>query len=191
MNIKLMTAPKASFQVQNLPAKINQSNLFKARKIKMKTKLIAFVTLLSSILAVGMSSPASAQPVTRQSSIGPSVLFGNGQTAIGVDSKFSVSDNISLRPFIYFPSNGTDFGTALTYDIPLRNNESTLLITPFVGGSVDYNSSNGNNVTTVSLVGGADLDLSDSLRLKGSVIVPLSTDRGQGTGISVGAGFRF
>lgn len=169
----------------------------------MKTKLIAFVALLSSILTVGMTTPASAQveppsplppsspPQVRQSSIGPSVLFGNGQTAIGVDSKFSLSDNISLRPFIYFPSNGTDFGTALTYDIPLRNNDSSLVITPFVGGSVDYNSSNGNNVTTVSLVGGADLDLSDSLRLKGSLIVPLSTDRGQGTGISVGAGFRF
>ncbi|NJR32916.1 MAG: hypothetical protein HC778_09095 [Chamaesiphon sp. CSU_1_12] len=169
----------------------------------MKTKLIAFVALLSSIVTFGMITPASAQveppsplppsspPQVRQSSIGPSVLFGNGQTAIGVDSKFSLSDNISLRPFIYFPSNGTDFGTALTYDIPLRNNDSSLVITPFVGGSVDYNSSNGNNVTTVSLVGGADVDLSDSLRLKGSLIVPLSTDRGQGTGISVGAGFRF
>ncbi|PSB58732.1 hypothetical protein [Chamaesiphon polymorphus] len=169
----------------------------------MKTKLIAFVALLSSIVTLGMTTPASAQieppsplppsspPQVRQSSIGPSVLFGNGQTAIGVDSKFSLSDNISLRPFIYFPSNGTDFGTALTYDIPLRNNDSSLVITPFVGGSVDYNSSNNTNVTTFSLVGGADVDLSDSLRLKGSLIVPLSTDRGQGTGFSVGAGFRF
>jgi hypothetical protein len=168
----------------------------------MKKTLIAFVTLVSSIVTVGLSSPASAQveppnpippspPQVRQSSIGPSILFGNGQTAIGVDSKFSVSDNLSLRPFIYFPSNGTDFGTALTYDIPLRNNDSSLVITPFVGGSVDYNSGNNTNVTTFSLVGGADVDLSDSLRLKGSLIVPLSTDRGQGTGISVGAGFRF
>jgi hypothetical protein len=168
----------------------------------MKTKLIAFVTLLSSIVTLGMTTPASAQveppsPLppspaqVRQSSIGPSILFGNGQTAIGVDSKFSISDNLSLRPFIYFPSNGTDFGTALTYDIPLSNNDSSLIITPFVGGSVDYNSGNNVNVTTFSLVGGADVDLSDSLRLKGSLIVPLSNDRGQGTGFSVSAGFRF
>ncbi len=158
----------------------------------MKKQLIAFAALLSSIATIGMTTPASAQsvPVVRQSSIGPSVLFGNGQTAVGIDSKFSLSDNISLRPFVYFPNNGTDFGTALTYDIALRNNDSSLLITPFVGGSVDVNTG-GNSVTTVSLVGGADLDLSESIRLKGSIIVPLSNDRGQGTGIAVGAGFRF
>jgi hypothetical protein len=158
----------------------------------MKKQIIAFVALLSSMATIGMTTSASAQsvPVVRQSSIGPSVLFGNGQTAVGIDSKFSLSDNISLRPFVYFPNNGTDFGTALTYDIALRNNDSSLLITPFVGGSVDINSG-GNSVTTVSLVGGADLDLSESIRLKGSIIVPLSNDRGQGTGIAVGAGFRF
>lgn len=158
----------------------------------MKKQIIAFAALLSSMATIGMTTPASAQsvPVVRQSSIGPSVLFGNGQTAVGIDSKFSLSDNISLRPFVYFPNNGTDFGTALTYDIALRNNDSSLLITPFVGGSVDVNTG-GNSVTTVSLVGGADLDLSESIRLKGSIIVPLSNDRGQGTGIAVGAGFRF
>ncbi|WP_310488518.1 hypothetical protein [Chamaesiphon sp. VAR_69_metabat_338] len=158
----------------------------------MKKQIIAFFALLSSMATVGMSAPANAQsvPVVRQNSIGPSVLFGNGQSAIGIDSKFSLSDNISLRPFVYFPNNGTDFGTALTYDIALRNNDSSLLITPFVGGSVDVNTG-GNSVTTVSLVGGADLDLSESIRLKGSIIVPLSNDRGQGTGIAVGAGFRF
>jgi hypothetical protein len=159
----------------------------------MKKQIIAFFALLSSMATVGMTIPASAQsvPVVRQSSIGPSVLFGNGQSAIGIDSKFSLSDNLSLRPFVYFPNGGTDFGTALTYDITLRNNDSSLLITPFVGGSVDVNTGGASSVTTVSLVGGADLDLSESIRLKGSIIVPLSNDRGQGTGIAVGAGFRF
>jgi hypothetical protein len=153
----------------------------------MKKHFVTLVTLLSSIAAVGMSMPASAQ--VGQSSIGPSVLFGSGQTSIGIDSKFGVSDNLSLRPFIYFPNNGTSFGTALTYDLPLRNTDSTLLITPFVGGSVAVNTGN-NSVTTLGLVGGADFDLSDNLRLKASVIVPV-TDSNQGTGIAVGAGLRF
>jgi hypothetical protein len=156
----------------------------------MKKSIVALVTIFCSMTTLGISNPASAQ-VASQSSIGPSVLFGNGQTSIGIDSKFGVSENVSLRPFIYFPNNGTDFGTALTYDLPLRNTDSTLLITPFVGGAVDYNTGNNNNVTTVSLVGGADLDLSDSLRLKASLIVPLSTDRGQTTGVAIGAGLRF
>ncbi|WP_310413986.1 hypothetical protein [Chamaesiphon sp. OTE_8_metabat_110] len=154
----------------------------------MKKHFIALVTLLSSIAAIGVSTPASAQ-VIGQSSIGPSVLFGNGQTSIGIDSKFGVSDNLSLRPFVYFPNNGTSFGTSLTYDLPLRNTEQSFLITPFVGGSVAVNTGN-NSVTTFGLVGGADIDLSDSLRLKASVIVPV-TDSNQGTGIAVGAGLRF
>ena len=118
------------------------------------------------------------------------MLFGNGQTAIGIDSKFGISENLSLRPFVYFANSGTDFGTALTYDLPLRNTDNNILITPFVGASIDV-STGGNSITTAGLVAGADLDLSDSLRLKASLIVPLSTDRGQTTGVTVGAGFRF
>ena len=152
-------------------------------------KNIVLATLLSAIAALGMSNSASAQ-VVGQSSIGPSVLFGNGQTAIGIDSKFGISENLSLRPFVYFANSGTDFGTALTYDLPLRNTDNNILITPFVGASIDV-STGGNSITTAGLVAGADLDLSDSLRLKASLIVPLSTDRGQTTGATVGAGFRF
>ncbi len=150
----------------------------------MKNNIIS--SLLSAIATVAMSMPASAQ--VGQSFIGPSILFGNGQTAIGIDSKFGVSDNLSLRPFLYFPSNGTNFGTALTYDLPLRNTDSTVLITPFVGGSLDINTGGG-SFTALSLVGGADFDLSDNLRLKASLSVPLNN--GRSTGLAVGAGFRF
>jgi hypothetical protein len=112
-------------------------------------------------------------------------------SANGIDSKFGVSDNISVRPFIYFPSGGTSFGSALTYDFNLRNNSNTVLITPFVGGSLDFNTSNRNTITTVGLVGGADFDLTDSIRLKGAIVIPLTNDRGQNTTFTVGAGFRF
>jgi hypothetical protein len=154
-----------------------------------KNIIITLAFLSSSVATVGMSKPANAQ--FAQSSIGPSLEFGNGQTVFGIDSKFGIRDNLSLRPFIYFPSGGTNFGTALTYDFNLRNNTNTLQITPFVGGSVDFNTGNGNSITTVGLVGGADLDLTDSIRLKGAIIVPLSNDRGQTTTVTVGAGFRF
>jgi hypothetical protein len=126
-----------------------------------------------------------------RNSIGPSVEFGNGQTTFGIDSKFGISDNLSVRPFIYFPNSGTKFGTALTYDINLSNNARTLQFTPFVGGSVDFNTGNGNSTTNFGLVGGVDLDLTDSLRLKGAVNIPLSNDQGRGTTVTVGAGLRF
>jgi hypothetical protein len=155
----------------------------------MKKYLIALALLCSSIATFGMSKPASAQ--LSQSLIGPSLEFGNGQTVFGVDSKFGISDNLSLRPFVYFPNNGTKFGTALTYDLPLTNNANTLQLTPFVGGSVDFNTGNGNSTTSFGLVGGVDLDLTDSLRLKGAVNVPLNNGQDRDTTFTVGAGFRF
>ncbi len=156
----------------------------------MKKHVIALALLCSSVATFGMSKPASAQ--LSQMSIGPSVEFGNGQTVFGVDSKFGISNNLSLRPFVYFPNSGTKFGTALTYDIPLTNTANTLQLTPFVGGSVDFNTGNGNNNTTsFGLVGGADLDLTDSLRLKGAITVPLNNGQNRDTNITIGAGFRF
>jgi opacity protein-like surface antigen len=155
----------------------------------MKKYLIALALLCSSLATFSTSKPASAQP--SQMSIGPSVEFGNG-TAFGIDSKFGLSNNLSLRPFVYFPNSGTKFGTALTYDLPFSNNARTLQLTPFVGGSVDFNTGNNNNNTTnFGLVGGVDVDLTDSLRLKGAVDVPLSNGQDRSTTFTAGVGFRF
>ena len=138
----------------------------------MKKHIIALTLLCSSVATFGISKPASAQ--LSQSSIGPSVEFGNGQTVFGVDSKFGISNNLSLRPFVYFPNSGTKFGTALTYDLNLSNNPDSLQLTPFVGASVDFNNTNGNTITSFGLVGGVDLDLTDSIRLKGAIIIPIN-----------------
>jgi hypothetical protein len=154
-----------------------------------KQIIIALAFLYSSVASLVMSKPASAQ--FAQSSIGPSIEFGNGQTVFGVDSKFGIRENLSLRPFIYFPNGGTNFGTALTYDFNLRNTANTLQLTPFVGGSVNFNTGDGNSTTSFGLVGGVDLDLSDSLRLKGAITVPLSNNQNQTTNVTVGAGLRF
>ena len=40
-------------------------------------------------------------------------------------------------------------------------------------------------------IGGADFDVNDSFGLKAAVIVPLSTDPGQTTTVTLGAGFHF
>ncbi len=162
-----------------------------------KYLIIALGFLCSSIATFGMGKPASAQ-FSQSSlaeplrwSIGPSVEFGNGQTVFGIDSKFGIRDNLSLRPFVYFPDGGTNFGTALTYDFNLRNSANTLQITPFVGGLVNINTGNGDSTTSFGLVGGVDLDLTDSLRLKGAINLPLSDNRDRNTTVTVGAGLRF
>ncbi len=155
----------------------------------MKKHISTLIRICASVAALAMCAPAQAE--MGQSSIGPSLVIGSGNTNIGIDSKFGVSDNISVRPFIYFPSGGTDFGTALTYDFKLPNTGNNVQVTPFVGGAVDVNTGGNTSLTTVSLTGGADFDVTDSVRLKAGLVVPLSTDQGQSTAVTLGAGFRF
>jgi opacity protein-like surface antigen len=160
----------------------------------MKKNIVALVMLCSSVVALGMSAPARAEG---KNSIGPSLSIGNGQTTIGIDSRFGVSENLSLRPFVYFPSGGTTFGSGLTYDFNLASSGSKVQITPFVGGAVAINSGNGggpgapsNNQTTVSFTGGADFAVTDTVDLKAALDVPLSSNNSSTT-VRLGAGFRF
>ena len=155
----------------------------------MKNNITTLAVLCSSVVAMGVSAPAKAE--MGQNSIGPSASFGGGVTTYGIDSKFGLSDNFSLRPFVYFPNGGTDFGGAITYDFRLPGDRGSSPITPFIGGSVDFFNSGGFNTTTFNLVGGADFAITDSVQLKAAAIVPLNTDSGQITGVTVGAGFRF
>ena len=154
----------------------------------MKKNIVALVMLCSSVVALGMSDPAKAE--MGKNSIGPSVSIGGGTTAIGIDSKFGVSDNLSIRPFVYFPSNTTEFGSALTYDFNLTNTGNKVQITPFLGGAVNVATGSGVSATTISFVGGADFDVTDSIQLKASLDVPLSNN-GSVTTVNLGAGFRF
>ena len=155
----------------------------------MKNNITTLAVLCSSVVAMGVSAPAKAE--MGENSIGPSASFGGGVTTYGIDSKFGLSENFSLRPFIYFPVGGTDIGGAITYDFRSKGYRDSSPITPFIGGSVSFFNSGGFNLTTFSLVGGADFAITDSVQLKAAVIVPLNTDSGQITGVTVGAGFRF
>jgi opacity protein-like surface antigen len=156
----------------------------------MKNNITALAALCSSALVLGISAPAQAE--MGQNSIGPSASFGGGVTNYGVDAKFGLSDNFSLRPFAYFPRGGTDLGGAITYDFRLPGDRySASPITPFIGSSVSFFNSGSTNITTFSLVGGADFAITDNVQLKAAVVVPLNTDAGQITGVTVGAGFRF
>jgi hypothetical protein len=141
-----------------------------------------------------VENPAPPQVIraepTGRNTIGPSISIGNGVT-VGIDSKFGIAENVSLRPFIYFGNGGTDFGTALTYDINLKNTGNTNKITPFIGGSVDIRSGSGVGVTTASLVAGAEYELTESIQLKAAINVPLNSSQGQSTNLTAGAGFRF
>lgn len=154
----------------------------------MKKNIVALVMLCSSVATLAMSAPARAG--MGSNSIGPSLAIGNGNTAIGIDSKFGISDNISIRPAIYFPTGVTQFGASLTYDFDVSRS-SKLQITPYLGGGVAITSgNNGGSRTDTFFTGGADFGVSDSVDLKAALLVPLSSNNAT-TSVTIGAGFKF
>jgi hypothetical protein len=118
--------------------------------------------------------------------IAPSVTFGNSTSVFSINSKIGVADNVSLRPFVSFPSPGTEFGTSLTYDWDLR--QASLPITPFIGLGLDFKTGNQNTSTNGFAQVGADFNVSDSIALLGAVAIPFN---GGTTNVSLGAGLRF
>ena len=155
----------------------------------MKKNIVALVMICSSVMTLAIVAPAKAQ--MSKNTVGPALFIGSGTTSIGVDARFAVSDNLSVRPFVFFPSGGTTFGSSLTYDFE-TSRSSKFQITPFVGGGVSIGSSNngGTSSTTTYFTGGADFGLTDSVDLKAALDVPL-TSNNSSTNVRLGAGFRF
>jgi opacity protein-like surface antigen len=144
------------------------------------------LTVLAGVLAV-TQVPAMAGGVGNNT-LGPSVRVGSGNSALGIDGKFGIANNLSLRPYVSFPTDATDFGASLTYDFDLRRTP----ITPFIGAGVGFASVNipGTSSTTRGFAQiGADFNISRDFALLGSVNIPFSS--GNSTNVTLGAGLRF
>jgi hypothetical protein len=151
----------------------------------MKNTLTA-LTVLASVLAV-TQVPAMAGGIGHNT-IGPSVRLGNGNSIFSIDGKLGIADNLSLRPYVAFPSGGTNFGTSLTYDFDLRRTP----VTPFIGAGIDIGTANlpGSASSTTGFAQiGADFNVSRDFALLGSVNIPFSSSGG--TNVTLGAGLRF
>jgi Opacity family porin protein len=151
----------------------------------MKMKLM-LVTLL------GIATLSTVQPVqaqTKPNQIAPSVSFGGSTTVFGVDSRFPVAPNISIRPTIRFPSGGIVLGTSATYDFDYGMDSR---LEPYLGAGFNVytgdNNNNGANLTGY-LIGGADYSLNNQFALKGSVAIPFKSE--YSTDITLGVGYKF
>jgi hypothetical protein len=152
-------------------------------------KLLSLVALTVATVAVAPSAAMAGG--IGHNTIGPSVSFGGGQSVFGIDGKFGIADNFSIRPFVAFPTGGTSYGASLTYDWDLR--QAAAPITPFLGLGVDVSNSNTagtNSVTTGFFQAGADFNVTDSFALLGSVAIPFSSQN-TNTSVTLGAGLRF
>ena len=154
-------------------------------------KLLLIPAILATLIttAITQSPQAALAGGIGNNYVAPSVTFGGGSSVFGIDSKLGIADNISLRPFISFPSGGTVFGTSITYDWDLR--QASLPITPFIGLGLDFATGGSNTTTTGFAQVGADFNVSKDIALLGSVAIPLNNNPGNTTSVTLGAGLRF
>jgi hypothetical protein len=146
-------------------------------------KFLALCTLLATIGAIDLTLPQAARAEYNDGYIGPSVSFGDGQTAIGINAKMRLGDNFSFRPY-WVPS--VRYGASLTYD--LRSGEPGAGIAPFVGfGWGINNEKNPNSSGFVHI--GLDANLSEKFTLFTSVNIP--TSQQLNSSIVVGSSLKF
>ncbi len=143
-------------------------------------KKILSIAASAAVLSVAAQLPSQAQ--SKDSYIGPTIVFGGGNSAFGVNGKFGVAENISVRPIAIFGSGNTVFGAAATYDFKLPG-QSAVQFEPFAGIGVSFG-----NASSVYAQLGTDFGITDSIMLNADLKVPLS---GGGTLIGIGAGFKF
>jgi opacity protein-like surface antigen len=154
----------------------------------MKRIVSALVMATATVAAAVTQMPDAAQAGGKGfNQIGPSVTFGNGSSVFGINSKLGIADNLSLRPFVTFPSNATTFGTSLTYDFDLGRRAP---ITPFVGAGIEVASFGGTTETQGFAELGADFNISRDFALTGIVDIPFNSNNGSTT-FTAGANFRF
>lgn len=160
---------------------------------------LALVTIATAQMA------AFAQ--AKQNSIGPTLTFGSGSSTFGVEGKlhlteniFQVKNNLSLRPFLRFPSNGIDLGAGVTYDFDFARYSQ---VTPFAGiGLASFNSifttpgpfgtpGTSQQISEVTFYGQAGLEInaSQNLSLTGNIQVPFNNKLN--TNFTLGANYRF
>jgi hypothetical protein len=155
----------------------------------MKKLLLIPAILISLVTTAITQSPQSALAGgIGNNYIAPAVTFGGGQSVFGIDSKLGIADNVSLRPYVLFPSGGTQFGTSLTYDWDLR--QASLPITPFIGLGLGFQTGSGNTTTNGFAQVGADFNISSSFALLGAVAIPFNSNNAN-TSVTLGAGLRF
>jgi hypothetical protein len=142
----------------------------------MKTRSIAAIALgltAASMAALPMTAHAQERP-TDYNYVGAGVAIGdlgNSDFGLSVNSKFTVADNVSVRPGVMsdlnFNSNGeTVFLLPVTYDFnPVTDNGRLL---PFVGAGLSV-STEGAGAVGPLLTGGIDYRITDRVVANGAV----------------------
>lgn len=162
----------------------------------MKTRSITAIALglAAATLAVLPMAANAQERTTDYNYVGAGVgvgSLGNSDIGLSINSKFTVADNVSLRPGVMsdlnFSGNGeTVFLAPVTYDFNAITNNGRLL--PYVGGGLSVSTADGGAVGPL-VTGGVDYRITDRVVANGAVNWSIYSDsRVNG---SIGLGYTF
>jgi hypothetical protein len=143
----------------------------------------SILTAALILLSVGSSSAAE----DKQNYAAPSIGFVNGTTLYGINAKFGLAENVSLRPFIQSKNSGTGtgtaYGTSVTYNFKIPSSG----LIPYLGiGAAEITTTgtaSGNG--GIYFEGGVDYNASDNF------VINANYKSASSTWINIGAGYRF
>jgi hypothetical protein len=153
------------------------------------TLLLSMIVISTATAIIAQDSKSALAGDAGSNYIGASINFGRS-TFVGIESKFSITDNISLRPFIAFQRGGTLLGTGISYDWDLS--KSGTPIVPFIGIGTEFAIGNSNfiaNSFSFAFVG-VDFKANESLNLSGGVSIPFDGNVAYTT-VNLGTALRF
>ncbi|TVP66547.1 MAG: hypothetical protein EA342_11570 [Leptolyngbya sp. LCM1.Bin17] len=143
----------------------------------MKTRFIAAIALglatTASMAALPMAASAQ-EKTTDYNYVGAGVgvgSLGTSDVGLSINSKFTVADNVSLRPGVLsdlnFSGDGeTVFLVPVTYDFNAVTRDGRLL--PYLGGGVSV-STQGSGAVGPMITGGVDYRITDRVVANGAV----------------------
>jgi hypothetical protein len=121
-------------------------------------------------------------------------LSGNSTSlstgGFSIFSKIVFSENFSLHGASVFGSGIYSSTTALTFNLPIRNDAQDVIVIPFIGGGVLLANEDGRRVSP-HVVGGVDLPLSRNFTGTIRLNVGFVSDRPADIGLALGVGYSF
>ena len=154
---------------------------------QLKSSILAATFSILTAASVLLSVSSASASEDKQNYVAPTVGFFGGNTLYGINTKFGIAENVSLRPFIQLNSSGTGsvtiYGASATYNLKIPDSK----LVPYLGLGASAISATGTARGSggVYFEGGIDYNASDSF------VINANYKSAADTWINIGAGYRF
>jgi hypothetical protein len=154
---------------------------------QLKSSMLAVTSSILATALILLSIGSASAAEDKQNYIAPSIGFVNSNTLYGINAKFGLAENVSLRPFIQSKNSGagtvTAYGASVTYNFQIPSSR----LIPYLGFGAAEVATTGTATGNggVYFEGGIDYNASDNL------VINANYKSASNSWLNIGAGYRF